>query len=146
NSCLLHSYYANVWKMYLITPLPKISQPTDFKHLRPINILPTMSKILEKIMYRQLIAYLDANKILPITQSGFRVNHSCTTALLNIVDDILMAADQNHLTALILLDYTKAFDCINHSLLLAILHYIGLGKGAECLIKSFITDRKQKVM
>lgn len=84
--------------------------------------------------------------IIPATQSGFRSNHCCTTALLEIVDNIISSTDQQKLTTLVLLDYTKAFDRINHQLLLAMLHYYGFNANSEALMKSYLTDRQQEVI
>lgn len=96
-------------------------------------------------MFNQLMIYLEKAKILPDTQSGFRKNYSCTTAILHILDNILAAADTNNLTVFVLLDYTKAFDCINHNLLLTILGYIGLDHVALQLLENFLINRKQIV-
>lgn len=145
NSCILESYFPAAWKTSLVVPVPKVQEPKEFQQLRPISIVPTVSKILEKVLFLQLTDFLNKYNILPQTQSGFRKHHSCTTALLHIVDDILKASDAGNLTVLILLDYTKAFDCINHKLLLSILKYIGLNKKATKLLENFITGRKQIV-
>lgn len=145
NCCLLENYFPNVWKTSMVTPLPKTNHPQDYKDLRPISILPPMSKILERVISIQIKDYLDKYDILPQMQSGFRKNHSCTTALSHILDDILEATDEDELTVLILLDYSKAFDCINHEILLAILHYIGFHKNAVNLIRNYLKDRKQIV-
>lgn len=146
NTCILENYFPNLWKTSVVIPLPKVSQPNELKHLRPISILPPLSKVLERILSNQLKNHLTIYDILPSTQSGFRKNYSCSTALSHITDDILTASDQNELTVLILLDYSKAFDCINHEVLLSILSYIGLGQNALHLLNNYLTNRKQIVM
>ena len=73
-----------MWKRAHLIPIPKINNPTDYCHFRPISILPTISKILEKIVANQLNNFLTRRQILPTTQSGFRANHN-TTALLNVL-------------------------------------------------------------
>ena len=124
--------------------LPKKTDPT-LGDLRPISMLPVFSKIIEKILWRQLYKYVTDNSILPLTQSGFRTGYSCTTALLNIVDDILRATDTGKLTILCLIDFSKAFDKINHCLLSAILHNIGLSQVSNNLIMNYVSNRRQAV-
>ncbi|XP_031333905.1 uncharacterized protein LOC116163917 [Photinus pyralis] len=141
NMVLLTSIYPEAWKKAVITPLPKTPRPNEFKDLRPISILPVMSKIIEKIMNDQLRAYVDAKHIIPDHQSGFRPNYSCTTALIDTVDDIITATDSKLISVLALLDYSKAFDTINHGILLSILESIGLSCQAVKLFDSYLTGR-----
>lgn len=138
NCSLTGNYFPRMWKHSKITPIPKISSPSEFAHLRPISILPTASKIMEKIMEHQLRIYLHNNSILPNFQSGFRADHSCATALLSVTDDIIREIDKGNLTLLVLLDYSKAFDTINHNVLLSILRYIDLSTSARNLFKRHI--------
>lgn len=81
-----------------------------------------------------------------VSQSGFRPGYSCSTALLNITDDILRANDQDKVTALIVLDYSNVSDTINHKLLLAILHQIGFHSTAKRMIECYLENRKQCVV
>lgn len=83
--------------------------------------------------------------MLPKTQSGFRKGYSCTTALLNITDDILRAADDDKLSIMILLDYSKAFDTTHHKLLFSILKYIGFDSSSGKLMTSYLSNRNQVV-
>ena len=145
NCCIEKKYFPTSWKIANIMPLPKTKKPVEYKDLRPISILPILSKLIEKVLNMQIREHLDKFKILPPTQSGFRASHSCSTALLKVTDDILSATDKNKLTALILLDYSKAFDRINHQLLLAILHYYGFGEDSLAMIQSYLENRLQRV-
>jgi len=146
NTCLLHHVFPSCWKQSFVIPIPKRACVTDHSDLRPISILPLVSKIFEKILSSQLTRHIQHFNILPKTQSGFRRGYSCTSALTNITDDILRNADEGSVTALVLLDFSKAFDTINHDLLLSILRYIGLGEGPVALFESYIKDRYQKVV
>lgn len=146
NQCIKNSTFPKVWKKAIITPLPKVSNPTEFAHLRSISILPTLSKVLEKVMESQIRDYLNDNDIIPSMQSGFRSGYSCETALCNITDDIFKACDDSKITVLITLDYSKAFDMINHDILIGILRYMGFEGAAVRLVKSFLTDRSQVVI
>lgn len=145
NSCIIENVFPACWKNALIFPIPKISNPTECKDLRPISILPTLSKVLEKVMHKQLYEFLITNNLIPYSQSGFRPIHSCTTALLQVTDDLLRAYDGGHDSALILLDFSKAFDTLNHNLLLHILTYLGASHEASLLLSSFLGNRSQCV-
>lgn len=145
NYCILHSVFPKCWKEALIVPLPKVPTPREYRDLRPISILSSVSKVLEKIINQQLSDFVENNDILPECQSGFRRGHGCSAALTNVTDDILRAADDGKVTALALLDFTKAFDTIDHELLLAILHFVGLGDGAVRFFENFLSQRTQCV-
>lgn len=130
NKCLELGEMPEVWKQANVIPIAKNNNPMDLSHFRPISILPTLSKILEKIVSEQLTSFLEKNNIIPSTQSGFRQHHSTVSALLNITDDILRAFDEKKNMCLVLLDYSKAFDTISHSILAIKLQYFGLGQTA----------------
>jgi len=104
-----------------------------------------LSKVFEKTLGWQLSDYLKSSQILPNNQAGFRPGFGCSAALLNITDDVIGSIDRGELTALVLLDYSKAFDTINHTMLLAILQYIGLGACSVALLNSYLRDRTQSV-
>lgn len=145
NSCITKHVFPDSWKAAIVIPLPKVNEPKTYSDLRPISILPTLSKILEKLMNKQITYYLNSRNLLPETQSGFRQFHSCTTALINITDDILQAYDDGKITVLVLLDYSKAFDTIDRDLLFSILQYIGFSTDAIGLIKSYFDKRLQTI-
>lgn len=145
NYCLLNNVFPVMWKSAVVTVLPKKSNPEEYKDLRAISILPAFSKIIEKIMEKQLRVYLLENEVIPTFQSGFRPGYSCSTALLHVVDDIMGATDQGLYTVLVLLDFSRAFDTLNFDMLKAILHYIGLEESAVRLFNNYLTNRKQKV-
>lgn len=115
------------------------------KDLRPISLLPALSKVLEKIISTQLSEHVNKHNFLPVTQSGFRAGYSCTTAMLNVTDDILSASDRGCVTALVLLDYSKAFDTVNHMVLTTILRYTGANDNAVSFISDYLSGRTQVV-
>ena len=143
--CLKTAYFPSEWKKAKVIPLPKIKYPSNFEHLRSISILPALSKILEKCIEKQIQAFLSENSIIPEKQSGFRSGYSCATTLSDVTDDIFRELDNGKCTVLILLDYSKAFDMLNHSTLIAKLHYYNFSVNAIKLITSFLTDRFQLV-
>ena len=127
-------------------PLPKISNPAIASDYRPISLLSTFSKVIEKISAKQMIEYLKITGYLDNLQSAYKQSHSTITALLNVTDDIYEALEDTELTFLILLDYSKAFDCANHRLILAKLQSAGFKNDSLSWIKSYLTDRSQKVV
>jgi hypothetical protein len=97
--------------------LPKIKNPTESNDLRPICILSLFSKVLEHLVIDQLDQYLEENNLIYQYQSGFRKQHSTTTSLIKISDDIKLAKDNHEITFMILLDFSKAFNCIDFDIL-----------------------------
>ena len=146
NHCLIENTFPAMWKRAVVSVLPKKANPEILKDLRCISILPTLSKIVEKIMELQLREHLEQNSLIPIIQSGFRPGHSCTTALLHIVDEVITATDKGLCTILVSLDFSRAFDTINYDILLAILHYIGLSENAIQLFSNYLRNRGQYVL
>nr|CAH7760650.1 unnamed protein product [Callosobruchus chinensis] len=145
NICIEKNYFPLCWKEAIVIPIPKTNDPKDFSDLRPISLLPVMAKIIEKIVYKQLKNHFFNNNIIPSFQSGFREGCSTTTALLQVSDEIIRGLDKNQASALVLLDFSKAFDTINHSLLLAKCRYYGLHDTAIQFLSNYLNNRKQKV-
>lgn len=143
NVCIEENRFPDACKIAVVTPIPKLSTATEYKDLRPISVLPLLSKVLEKIMESQLLVHINKYHLLPATQSGFHKGYACETALLHVTDNILNALDNNKFCVLILLDLSRAFDTLDHSLLLSILHYIGLASSATKMFKSYLTGRNK---
>ena len=91
---------------------------SQLKNYRPVSNLPSPSKLLEKVVQNQLQHHLISNDVMPKFQSAYRQSYSTETAVNKILNDLLLAADQGHVSALSLLDLTAAFDTVDHSLLL----------------------------
>ena len=118
NYSLSNGTFPSSWKQALIVPIAKVKNIKSLKDTRPISILPEMSKIMERIVFNQLSAYLEKNKLLIENQSGFRKGHSTQIALLKVCDDIRLAINNRMITILVLFDFSKAFDLVPHTLLL----------------------------
>lgn len=130
----------------MIIPLAKCSSPVSPSDFRPINLLCFLSKVLERLLYNQILSYATGKNILTKWQSGFRAGHSCETALLKVSNDIRFALDNNLVTTLVLLDFTKAFDSVNHSILLSKLRVkFNFDDSAVSFIDSFLSGRFQRV-
>lgn len=93
NYSLKTETFPKMWKKSVVTPLSKVADAENMSQLRPINILPTMSKILERIVNNKIEEHLKANNLLPTTESGFRKTYSTSTALINLCCDLANSID-----------------------------------------------------
>ena len=132
-------------KVALVTPVFKSSDKNVFSNYRPISVLPCFSKILEKLMYKRLMNYVDRNKILFDHQYGFRSKSTTNYAIIELVDKITQGIENNQFTVGILLDLSKAFDTVNHDILLKKLSFYGIGGNCLAWIKDYLTNRKHIV-
>ena len=121
-------------KIARFVPLFNTNDLSLFTNFRPVSVLPAFSKILERIVYNRLINFLNKCNILSNNQYGFRKNCSTTYALIQLYDNLLDAIDQEKVSLGLFIDLSKAFDTVNHDILLAklqtfmgfvVLHYIG---------------------
>ena len=130
-------------KIAKVIPIHKKGDATAFNKYRPISLLPAISKVLEKIIYDQLSCYLNDSKLLFNNQYGFRSMHSTEFAALELIDRIITQMDKDELPINIYLDLSKAFDTIDHSILINKLDYYGI-KGPHLRLKhSYLSNRKQ---
>jgi hypothetical protein len=140
------SCFSSFWKKSLITPIPKTTDVRSLNDLRPISILPCISKIVERIAHDQLTSYLERNNLLNDYQSGFRRGHSTMTALLKVTDDIRKSINDGMVTILVLLDFTKAFGSMDHDLLIdKLIHHYGLSDSSVAWFRSYLAGRSQSV-
>ena len=146
NASLRSGYFPSRWKKARIKPIPKINEPILASDYRPISLLIAFSKILEKIVSSQMKTYLVENNLLDKFQSAYKNKHSTITALLEITDNIYSAMDVSEITVLVLLDYSKAFDCANHKIILAKLKSFGFNDLPLNWINSYLSDRSQQVV
>ena len=113
---------------------------------RPISNLSVLSKLLERIVNKQLGCYLERNNLLPSLQSAYRENHSTETAVLKVINDILLSLDSGKLALLVLLDLSAAFDSVDHDTLLRRLHIsYGIDGSVIEWFTSYLTGRSQYV-
>ena len=114
------------WKYSLVHPIFKSGDATDPSNFRPISIVPVITKVVERVVQRQLQHYLSHNHLLSTSQHGFRPRHSTETALVSVSDRILDATDKGEVSLLCLIDLSKAFDVINHDILIRKLQLHGI--------------------
>jgi len=145
NLSISSGIYPDKLKIAKVIPIFKKGTRTSVNNYRPISILSSINKIFEKILYSRLINYIDKFQILYKYQYGFRKNHSTDRALIELVDQIRFSIDNNQVTCGIFVDLSKAFDTVNHEILLGKLEHYGIrGKALE-LFKSYLSERKQYV-
>src|SRR6218665_2195965 len=133
---------------YSITPLPKKPSidTADVKSYHPISNLSVLSKMLERVVSKQLVNYLNINQLFPDRQSAYRAFLSTETVLADILSDILLALDSGNLSLLSLLVLSAAFDTVDHDILLQRLRLsFALSSTALGWITSYLTDRQQCV-
>ena len=135
--------FPDCWKIARVAPIFKSGQPDDRSNYRPISVLPVLSRVFEKLVHNQMYDYLDKNKHLFANQSGFRALHSVVTCLLNSTDDWYVNMDNGKYTAMIFIDLKKAFDTVDHDILLAKLRKYGIENVELTWFTSYLTNRKQ---
>ena len=133
-------------KLAKVTPLFKTDDPMIFSNYRPVSVLPAFSKILERLMYNRLLSFINKFSLLHPYQFGFRNNHSPELALLYLVDKISNALDNGECVLGLFLDFSKAFDTVNHDILLTKLEYLGIRGIPLEWFKSYLADRRQYVI
>jgi len=122
--------------------LYKKGSKTDPKNYRPISLLPILSKTFEKVIHLQTAAFLDTNNILYVNQSGFRPKHSTESCLTHLCDRIIDGCDSGCHTGMILIDLQKAFDTINHDILLDKMKFMRFSEETIGWFKSYLSNRK----
>ena len=148
NASLTSGYVPQSFKIAVIKPILKKPNldPNDLSNYRPISNLPFPSKILEKAVTKQLCSFLQSNSTLEVFQSGFRPHHSTETALLKVLNDLLLSSDKGFISLFVLLDLSAAFDTIDHLILIDRLkNLIGLCGQALSWFRSYLSERHQFV-
>jgi len=146
NSCIMTSNCPRIWKKAKVLPSHKRSKTFNLDDFRALNILPIFSKVFEVLLKNQIMEYLNTNKMIAVRQSGFRNLHSTTTALLKISDDIRRSLDRKMTAVMLLLDFTKAFDSVDHVLLCAKLQSkFFFDTTAVSMISNYLNGRVQSV-
>ena len=142
NVSIIHSYVPPAWKTAKMCPIFKSgdsSQPTNY---RPISLLPTMSKVMERVISNQLYGYLDNNRLFYKLQFGFRKQRSCEQLLFKILDYIGNERHENKHVLNIYIDLRKAFDTCNYQVMFKKLEHYGLSVQAVNWFKSYLSDRR----
>ena len=134
--------FPEILKTAKVTPIFKKGSQELLENYRPVSILPIFGKIFEKVIYSRLYNFFSSNGILNDNQFGFREGHSTSHALNFSIDHIRQNLKQKRHVLAIFIDLSKAFDTLDHSILLEKLKTYGIRGKANRLIKSYLTNRK----
>ena len=145
NASLRSGQVPSDWKAARVIPLFKKGKVVEMDDYRPISILPVISKVLERVVHQQLTRYLHEHKILSPYQCGFRKCHSTEFAALSFADTIRRNIDQGQLTGAVFIDLRKAFDTVNHDVLLDKLTEIGVLGHERDWFSHYLMNRTQSV-
>jgi len=141
NLSISFSIFPDPFKIAKLVALYKKGCKTDPKNYRPVSLLPLLSKIFEKVVHLQTEKFLSDNHILYKNQSGFRPLHSTESCLTHLSDQILEASDKGCHTGMILIDLQKAFDTLDHSILLDKLGLLNFSSDTISWFKSYLSNR-----
>ena len=142
NTSIEETFFPCDLKYANVTPTYKKDDCTNKENYRPISILPSISKIFERLMSHQICSYV--NNIISPYLCGFRKGYNPQHALLRLLNNLNKSLDHKKKVGLLMIDLSKAFDCIPHDLLLAKLHAYGFDIKSLTLIYSYLKERKQR--
>jgi len=146
NSIFNNGIFPDRLKYAVVTPVYKKGSKQNISNYRPISILPSFSKVVEKLIYNRLYKHFEINDILTQNQFGFRKHYSTDEAAFCLIDNILSALNNRQRVGGIFCDIQKAFDCVNHKILLDKLYFYGIKGKFLSLIESYLSNRYQKTV
>ena len=145
NLAISSGIFPEKMKIAKVCPIFKSGNKGEVTNYRPISILTNFSKIFEKIIANRLISFIDKHKIISSAQFGFRKKHSTYMALMKLYDKVSQAIDNNEFCIGIFIDLSKAFDTLNHEILLKKLEFYGVRGLPNNLLRNYLTNRQQYV-
>ena len=145
NRSITSGIFPDHLKVARVVPVFKGGVKSEMSNYRPISILSIYSKIFEKVIYKQVYSYLDTFSVLSPDQFGFRSGKSTAQALLHFLNSLYPILDSDGNVLSIFLDFSKAFDCVDHSLLLSKLRYYGFRGISLEWFRSYLENRRQFV-
>ena len=145
NAALRSGIFPDRLKYATVKPVYKKGNRQDISNYRPISLLTTFSKIFERLIFNRLSGHFVTTGILVQEQYGFRNKHSTEQATFSLINSILTALNNSQIVGGIFCDIQKAFDCVNHKILLDKLQFYGIEGKFKTLIDSYLTNRYQKV-
>ena len=143
NTCIADRHFPSVWKTARICAIPKGNHVSSEKDLRPISILPVLSKVYERLIFRQLADFIDKNKLLSNNIAAYRKGQSTTTVLQTIRDDIIKAMKRGEVTIMVLADFSKAFHTLCFKNLIMKMSKVGFSKDFLTWTLSFVSNCQQ---
>lgn len=145
NKCFLKGYFPKCFKQSIIVPIFKAGLSSELNNYRPISLISTFAKIFEKLIYSRLYSFFEKSNILSNMQFGFLKGKSTSDAIATLTEYVYSSLDESLPCLTVFLDLTKAFDTVNHKLLLKKLKRYGIRGIPLTLLKSYINNRKQQV-
>ena len=145
NLSIRNEQYPKAWKHASVIPIHKGGDRCNACNYRPISILPIISKILERWIHSNMYSYLNENNFIPNCQSGFRPLHSTESTLSDLINECFQAMNHGKITGTVFLDFSKAFDCVDHTILLEKLEKLNMSISVINWFKSYLSDRSQTV-
>lgn len=143
NQSISQGIFPDSLKVAKVKALFKKGDPKDPTNYRPISLLTAFSKIFEKVLLVQMVAHFNRFSLFYGSQYGFRERHSCDLAVLELIDRISTNMDSSKIPFSLFIDLSKAFDCLDHDILLYKPEYYGIRGSAAALMQSYLTGRKQ---
>ena len=131
------------WKYAKVTPIPKGGNSQLVSNYRPISLLPLLSKMMEKIVHRRLYQHLTDNNLLDARQGGFRPGHSTSQTCAYFTEDLYTAINNKMITIAVYIDAMKAFDTVNHQILIKKLTKLGISGILLKWLRNYLTNKKQ---
>ena len=145
NKSLSEGSFPQVMKLADVCPLFKSKDKSETNNYRPISLLLTLSKLLEKIICDKVYTFLNNTNQICVSQYSFRSSHSCENAISELVSTVLKGFQSNKYTVGVFLDLSKAFDTLKHTILLDKLYYYGIRGTAHDWFHSYLSNRKMRV-
>ena len=146
NLSLSCSTFPDKWKCATIIPLMKSGDPSDVSNLRPVSLLPLIGKLLERVVHKRLLKYLEENNLLDAKQGGFRPGHSTVDTIVQFTNDLYKGINENKGTVACFVDLKKAFDTVNHNILINKLALLGLSNSIILWVQSYLKNRTQRTL
>ena len=145
NKAFSTGIYPDILKISKVIPIHKKESKIEVSNYRPISLLSNINKILEKLIFNRLYKFLELHNCIYQQQYGFRAKYSTEHAVLSMADEIREAMGKNNTAIGVFVDFQKAFDTVNHNILLKKLEHYGIRGIVNNLFKSYLTNRQQYV-
>ena len=145
NESIATNTFPEIWKEARVIPLYKKGDKEKISNYRPISLLPTLSKVLEKVMVWQITDYFEKRNLFPEKQYGFRKHRSTSQAVMDLVSKLEHLNSKKIKYSLLFMDFSKAFDLIDHRILRERLHNYGFQDSAVRLLSGYLKERRQYV-
>ena len=146
NRSMMSGVFPDIFKIAKVCPIHKSGSKQNPGNYRPISVLPSLSKVIEKTLHKRLVNFLENSKQLCANQFGFRAKKSTIDALVNTVEKIRKCLDENKKITTVFFDLSKAFDTVDHKILLNKLENYGIRGSALSMISSYLERRYQYVL